>query len=201
MTNLPLEEMVRLNRERTRDFPWRPAARFDDDDSKRIRWAHSCGPSLMSAPLGDRDAVFAQSDQAMKDAAFIAIMANHADSLIEAAQNSAKQAERLAGVEEERDALQAFKAYVHQRLDDAGIATHPDGPHSAAGCRVGDRLDIALSPSLQAENARLREALAAEEAAMDGIREAFIDTGTPVSPMLVTVIEIARAALKDTDNG
>lgn len=41
--------------------------------------------------------------------------------------------------------LEKFKAYVHKRLDDAGIDTHPDGPHSKEGCRVGDRLDIALS--------------------------------------------------------
>lgn len=41
-------------------------------------------------------------------------------------------------------ALQAFKDYVHKRLDDAGIPTHPEGNHSKAGCRVGDRLDIAL---------------------------------------------------------
>lgn len=43
---------------------------------------------------------------------------------------------------EERDALAAFKEFVHRRLDEAGIPTHPDGPHSAAGCRIGDRLDI-----------------------------------------------------------
>lgn len=41
-------------------------------------------------------------------------------------------------------ALQAFKDYVHERLDAAGVPTHPEGKHSAAGCRVGDRLDIAL---------------------------------------------------------
>jgi hypothetical protein len=35
-----------------------------------------------------------------------------------------------------------FKAYVHQRLDEMGIPTHPDGPHSKEGCRIGDRLDI-----------------------------------------------------------
>lgn len=45
----------------------------------------------------------------------------------------------------QRDALATFKAYVHKRLDDAGIPTHPDGPHSAAGCRVGDRLDILIA--------------------------------------------------------
>lgn len=38
--------------------------------------------------------------------------------------------------------LRAFKAYVHRRLDEAGVPTHPEGPHSAEGCRVGDRLDL-----------------------------------------------------------
>jgi hypothetical protein len=54
--------------------------------------------------------------------------------------------------------LQRFKAFVHQRLDEAGVPTHPEGAHSAAGCRVGDRLDIALAST--AENTRLRAALA-----------------------------------------
>lgn len=35
-----------------------------------------------------------------------------------------------------------FKAFVHKRLDEMGIPTHPDGEHSKAGCRIGDRLDI-----------------------------------------------------------
>lgn len=43
------------------------------------------------------------------------------------------------------ESLQAFKDYVHKRLDDAGIATHPNGHHSKHGCRIGDRLDIALN--------------------------------------------------------
>lgn len=47
--------------------------------------------------------------------------------------------------------LQAFKDYVHQRLDEAGVPTHPEGPHSAAGCRVGDRLDIAFARAQRAE--------------------------------------------------
>ncbi len=42
----------------------------------------------------------------------------------------------------ERDALQAFKDYVHQRLDEAAIATHPPGEHADAGCRVGQRMDL-----------------------------------------------------------
>jgi antitoxin (DNA-binding transcriptional repressor) of toxin-antitoxin stability system len=41
-------------------------------------------------------------------------------------------------------ALEDFKTYVHERLDEADIPTHPGGHHSAAGCRVGDRLDILI---------------------------------------------------------
>ena len=40
--------------------------------------------------------------------------------------------------------LQDFKDYVHKRLDDAGIEKEPNGEHSEAGCRIGDRLDIVL---------------------------------------------------------
>jgi hypothetical protein len=42
----------------------------------------------------------------------------------------------------EKEKLQKFKDFVHQRLDAMGIPTNPDGVHSAAGCRIGDRLDI-----------------------------------------------------------
>jgi hypothetical protein len=38
--------------------------------------------------------------------------------------------------------LQAFKDWVHAYLDGLGIPTHPDGPHSKEGCRIGDRMDI-----------------------------------------------------------
>ncbi len=46
--------------------------------------------------------------------------------------------------EKEISALQAFKDYVHKRLDDAGIAKDPESPHKKAGCRIGGRLDIVL---------------------------------------------------------
>lgn len=41
--------------------------------------------------------------------------------------------------------LQAFKDYVHQRLDEAGIEKEPNGEHSKSGCRIGDRLDLVLN--------------------------------------------------------
>ncbi len=53
-----------------------------------------------------------------------------------------------AGVAEaatkERDALAAFKAYVHQRLDAAGVPVDPPSTHREAGCRIGGRLDVVL---------------------------------------------------------
>lgn len=68
-----------------------------------------------------------------------------------------KLAADLARVEGERGKLQAFKDYVHKRLDEAGIPKEPNGEHSKAGCRVGDRLDIVLAA--EAKAARVAEAL------------------------------------------
>lgn len=61
-------------------------------------------------------------------------------------------------------ALQAFKDYVHKRLDDAGVPTHPDGEHSKAGCRIGDRLDIVFT-QLDYFKGQLEEATQCVEAA------------------------------------
>lgn len=47
-------------------------------------------------------------------------------------------------VTKQTEKLQAFKDYVHQRLDAAGVEREPHGIYSKAGCRVGDRLDIVL---------------------------------------------------------
>lgn len=41
--------------------------------------------------------------------------------------------------------LQAFKDWVHKYLDDHGVPTHLPGPHSAEGCRIGDRMDWVFS--------------------------------------------------------
>ena len=55
--------------------------------------------------------------------------------------------QKLIAAQDDLDRLRAFKDYVHKRLDDAGIPTHPNGYHSKAGCRIGDRLDILLLAS------------------------------------------------------
>lgn len=47
-------------------------------------------------------------------------------------------------VEKEINKLQAFKDYVHKRLDDAGIEKDPESEHKEHGCRIGGRLDIVI---------------------------------------------------------
>ncbi len=48
-------------------------------------------------------------------------------------------------VQGERNALARFKAWVHDYLDAKGVPTHPDGPHGAEGCRIGDRMDFVFA--------------------------------------------------------
>lgn len=83
-------------------------------------------------------------------------------------------------------ALQAFKDYVHERLDAAGIPTHPDGRHSVAGCRIGDRLDIALDAQAAT--------IARQDEALNIAHTAFADCDQS-NPMQVEAIAIVRAAL------
>lgn len=64
------------------------------------------------------------------------------------------QCETVEGLTAEVAKLVAFKSYVHQRLDEAGVPVDPPSPHREAGCRIGGRLDVVLN-----ENAKLREAL------------------------------------------
>lgn len=44
----------------------------------------------------------------------------------------------------EQEKAKAFKSFVHTTLDKAGVPTHPEGPRSKEGCRIGDRLDLVL---------------------------------------------------------
>jgi hypothetical protein len=72
----------------------------------------------------------------------------------------------------------AFKAYVHQRLDEAGVPTHPDGPHSAVGCRVGDRLDILIRERDEARAALLPFVNACAKAEDSAAQRARVGMGT-----------------------
>lgn len=58
--------------------------------------------------------------------------------------NKVGTAAKLRAAEARVNELWRFKSYVHQRLDEAGVPSHPGGKHSEAGCRIGDRLDLAL---------------------------------------------------------
>lgn len=56
----------------------------------------------------------------------------------------AEMVKELARLRDEAEALSKFKAYVHRRLDEAGVPTDPESPHKGQGCRIGGRLDIVL---------------------------------------------------------
>lgn len=96
---------------------------------------------------------------------------------------------QLADVTAERDKLAKFKAYVHERLDMAGVPADPDSPHRAEGCRIGGRLDwlidelekyktlrgwaeTAAGTELEQRMAEQRRAVAAEQREK-GLREAL----------------------------
>ena len=53
--------------------------------------------------------------------------------------------ENVVALEKQVEELQAFKDFVHERLDRAGVPTHTPGPHFNAGCRIGRRLDWLLA--------------------------------------------------------
>jgi hypothetical protein len=56
--------------------------------------------------------------------------------------------DKIKELQERVEKLQAFKDYVHKRLDEAGVEKYPSGEHSEHGCRIGDRLDIVLNPKI-----------------------------------------------------
>lgn len=70
----------------------------------------------------------------------------------------------LKTTEAERDALQAFKDWVHAYLDTHGVPHHPPGPHGAAGCRIGDRMDWLMEQ--QAELKAIDEKMCADYSTM-----------------------------------
>lgn len=72
----------------------------------------------------------------------------------------------LAGMAGERDALQAFKDWVHAYLDSKGVPHHPHGVHvihGPEGYRIANRMDWvwARIAKLEAELAELRAKTAA----------------------------------------
>lgn len=48
---------------------------------------------------------------------------------------------KLEAAEKRIAELEAFKAWVHQYLDEHKVPHHPPGVHGASGCRIGDRMD------------------------------------------------------------
>ena len=72
----------------------------------------------------------------------------------------------VADLKRQLAARQAFKDFVHQKLDAMGVATHPHGEHSKKGCRIGDRLDL-----IELERADLKHQLNLKECALMGSQD------------------------------
>lgn len=87
------------------------------------------------------------------------------------AENRQLKAEAMR-VTEERDKLQAFKSYVHKRLDEAGVTVDPESSHRDRGCRIGGRLDevFAVIVALSADVKRLEKESGFGSRIMDAIK-------------------------------
>lgn len=97
--------------------------------------------------------------------------------------------------------LQAFKDYVHQRLDAMGVPVDPESPHKAAGCRIGGRLDYveARIEAATAPMSGLSEVAELVEAAKDYMSQfgqGYEACGIPFGPAQKEADERIRAALR-----
>lgn len=84
-----------------------------------------------------------------------------ADDYDRSRQRYAEKSLVLKGVLEEIEKLKQFKAYVHKRLDDAGVPKEVPGEQLDQGCRIGGRLDWVLSklPTYDGSGTRSTEPL------------------------------------------
>lgn len=75
------------------------------------------------------------------------------------------------------DALQAFKTFVHARLDRAGVPADPPGEHRDAGCRIGQRLDAVFTErdALRVDVADLRSTCAMLRAQAEAARRVIAE--------------------------
>lgn len=71
---------------------------------------------------------------------------------------------QLTALRERAEKAERFKAYVHKRLDDAGVPVDPPSVHRESGCRIGGRLDAVF-----AENDALRASLAQAVEALEAV--------------------------------
>jgi hypothetical protein len=118
-------------------------------------------------PVGDsdgityRDALTAETAAREKaelerDAA-IARAGDAAAALTCERRNSEILAENAKDAQARADKLEAFKAFVHKRLDDAAVPTDPPGEHRDAGCRIGQRLDWLFADVKKERDAAISE--------------------------------------------
>lgn len=134
---------------------------LDRVTAEREEWRHKALAAsehpAVHACIRERDAALAELREARREADALEdvnmnIAAQRDAALAELARRDVSSAMSPDVLAAQRDAalaqvekLEAFKAYVHKRLDDAGIPADPPSPHRESGCRIGGRLDIALA--------------------------------------------------------
>lgn len=136
----------------------------------------------------------------------------HTDAM-KAAYDWAHVLRALIAADEERVKLRDFKAYVHERLDRAGVPKDPPGEHSDAGCRVGQRLDLVLgdvtAPSAVAVTKQVGDMIRDHVIAnmefgplgYDGIAKDVIKVVRRVTLTEAIAIAEKREEQQDRDNG
>lgn len=139
---------------------WHLVSIFGQTDSKHIGAIFRRQPDndlweqCLALAIRDRDRATARSDELHRVNSDLIEQRRASDAVcvdlskkIDSLENLVlTRSQELADQDERINALQKFKEYVHERLDYAGVPLDPGGPHSANGCRVGDRLDMVLAP-------------------------------------------------------
>lgn len=103
-----------------------------------------------------------------------------------------------------REALEkaaAFKAYVHKRLDDAGVPVDPDPEHNAKhGCRIEGRLNYALAPPAPAPRSPSNDCDCGPDARPPHKCGRYdcrnVATPRPVEPARTVPVEVAVQAIE-----
>ena len=147
----------------TNETPYRPQI----DDKVKFIVDTQYGIGLVTSIINDRCQVYCGGVWIIADASQLELISRADGVPVESAKvdlqkeidelvvESAQMRSRVRALTKENGELAAFKAYVHRRFDDAGVAADPESPHKAAGCRIGGRMDVFIG-----ERDELRKELA-----------------------------------------
>jgi hypothetical protein len=123
---------------------WLKAVRETDPMSAPALWVRMQIPMLL-----------AELDRARAD--YRHAVSDMSDAIVRAEQyerDAREWMEQRAAAIARAEKAEAFKVYVHKRLDEAGVPADPPSPHREHGCRIGGRLDVALAALAEVKKLR-----------------------------------------------